>query len=48
LDPIEYLRETLLQRPIENTIGEQKDEDDDEEIFEALKENIEEDNEFCE
>jgi hypothetical protein len=48
LDPIEDLRETLLPKPIENTIGEQKDEDSDEESFEALKENIEEDNEFCE
>jgi hypothetical protein len=48
LDPIKYLRETLLPKPIKNTIREKKVEDSDEESFEALKENIEEDNEFCE
>jgi hypothetical protein len=48
LDPIKYLRETLLPKPIKNTIREKKAEDSDKESFETLKENIEEDNEFCE
>jgi hypothetical protein len=44
---IEGLRETLLLKYDENTIREQED-DSNEESFECLKENIEEDNEFCE
>jgi hypothetical protein len=48
LDSIEGLNEILLLIFDENTIEEQRDEDGDEEDFVALKENIEEDNEFCE
>jgi hypothetical protein len=45
---IEGLKETLLLKSDENTTKEKRAEDSDEESFVALKENIEEDNEFCE
>jgi hypothetical protein len=43
------LKETLLLKSDESTVEEEEIEDDsNEESFECLKENIQEDNEFCE
>jgi len=48
LNHIEILRETLLPNPIENLVEEEEVENDsDEEGFEYLKNNIQEENEFC-
>jgi hypothetical protein len=42
------LKETLLLKSDEETTKETRSKESDEEIFMVLKENIEEDNEFCE